>query len=537
MKKKYLLLIALCVITAVLIPIMAIMDGQRTSGKIPQAPSTQDSTEIITQNSTALEHLPDTTMASASKVKYQIERLDTLSDGVLDSLDNKYDKVKGVLTFRQNPSRNPSPGRISTESPQDIVLDWTFKTDADMEKTDYGVWYGGTGWTGQPLYVEWEDKTMEQIRTFSKDLTPNFSNREIILGSLCSNVYFIDYQSGKMSRKPFKVGNVLKGTTSLDPRMNGNLYIGHGVPKKTPFGCEVFDLVKHQEKKCFGADYKAYRGWNAYDSSPIVVGQFLFWPSENGSLYKFSTKDGDFKRHTILRYKVDNKKTLGIENSMAVYRNYGYFGDNSGNILCVNLNTMKPVWHYDNIDDIDASIVIDEQDPTPALYAGCEVDKQGGNGFSYFAKLNALNGKEIWRIKYPCSKTKFGNKTLDGGMFATPLLGKGDCTDLIFIGLSINVTQKPGALIAIDRKTGKIVYQTTTKSYIWSSPVAFLTPAEKMYIFSADTQGNVYLIEGRTGKIIVTKKIGGNFESSPVVVDSTIVVGSRGREIYKLTIK
>jgi outer membrane protein assembly factor BamB len=93
-----------------------------------------------------------------------------------------------------------------------------------------------------------------------------------------------------------------------------------------------------------------------------------------------------------------------------------------------------------------------------------------------------------------------------------------------------------GTLVAISRKTGEIVYRTRLQHYAWSSPVAFYTPDQKMYIFTGDVTGNAYLIEAETGRIIFKKQMVNNFESSPVVIDNTFVVGSRGREIYKFRI-
>ena len=54
---------------------------------------------------------------------------------------------------------------------------------------------------------------------------------------------------------------------------------------------------------------------------------------------------------------------------MAVYSNYGYTADNHGNILCINLNTMKPVWRYDYRDDNDSSPVVGVEDGKPYIVA------------------------------------------------------------------------------------------------------------------------------------------------------------------------
>ena len=58
-----------------------------------------------------------------------------------------------------------------------------------------------------------------------------------------------------------------------------------------------------------------------------------------------------------------------------------------------------------------------------------------------------------------------------------------------------------------------------------------------MFILTADTCGYVYIINGINGEIILSKLVGLNFESSPVVVGNSIVIGSRGKSIFKMSIK
>ncbi|MDE6288038.1 MAG: PQQ-like beta-propeller repeat protein, partial [Muribaculaceae bacterium] len=94
-----------------------------------------------------------------------------------------------------------------------------------------------------------------------------------------------------------------------------------------------------------------------------------------------------------------------------------------------------------------------------------------------------------------------------------------------------------GSFIALDAGTGKIVYTIPTSGYSWSSPVGFLDPDDRMYILTGDSIGNIYLIDGLDGTIVVKRKVGCNFESSPVVVGNSAVVGSRINGIYKLSIE
>ncbi len=484
----------------------------------------------------AAHHLPDTCYQSATEITYKIDVLDTVTSPKLRSFKDLYADAPGTFTFRGSPRRDlPQCGKLDS-IPSKIRRVWYYRTDFDTRKTDYGTWGGGSGWTGQPVYVEWNDSLMELQRRESKMLTSNFSSREVIVGSLCGNVYFLDFNTGKESRQPFKGKNPIKGSVSLDPRLNGNLYIGHGIPAEdNTIGAVAFNLYRHKQLSYFGRDNKAWRRWGAYDASAIVVDDFMIRISENGTIYKYITDGTTFKLHSAMRYRCKGVAP-GMESSPAIWKNYLYTSDNRGNILCTNINTLKPVWWFDNHDDSDATIVVAEEEGRVVLYTATELDKQGSSGYCYFTKLDAMTGELIWQNKIRCRKMGGGEKPLEGGMFSTPLLGRGNCEGLIFTNICGMGSSDMGTFIAISRKTGEIVYRTRLAYYAWSSPVALYTPDERMYVFTGDVQGNAYLIDAECGKILFRETMGNNFESSPVVVGNSVVVGSRGREIYRFEI-
>ena len=500
--------------------------GSGSQSSVPVADSIIDS--VVISKIETLKMLPDTAYRSASNVKFDIQIPDTAIDGTLESLVDLYKNVPGALTFRGGSRRDANFGGVLDSVPSKIIVDWQFITDEDYAPTKYGAWGGGTGWTGQPLYVEWPDSLVADFKQASK--------KEIIVGSLSGRVYFIDLESGKASRKAINTENPIKGTVSLDPTLNGNLYVGQGLSAHKTVGALVINLNKHEITHNFGPDPKARRRWEAYDSSPIRAGQFLFRPAENGTLYKFIIEPGSLKLHSALRYTVGGAAP-GMESSMAVYRNYGFTADNAGNILCVNLNTLKPVWHYKLPDDIDATpVVVEEPDGGVYVYAGCEVEHAGVTN-AVFAKIDALTGKEIWTNRTIANRANVGTKHFDGGYYATCLPGKGNCSDLIFANIVRNTKGQNGEFMAIDCKTGKTVYATPLKHYAWSSPVGFLTKDGKQYIVTGDCAGRIYLINGENGQIISTRQVGNNFESSPVVIGNSLVVGSRGNSIYKISVK
>lgn len=479
--------------------------------------------------------LPVTPLPSAEEVTYVIETADSTCTGELSELLDRYDHSLGSFTFRGGPKRDADYGGSVKGTPTKIVKLWTFETEQDFTPTPMGTWGGGSGWTGQPVYVSWPDSMMEAFRQKSPALTADFDREEIMVGSLCEKVYFINFQTGKASRQPLDVVNPIKGSISLDPTLNGNLYVGQGIPKIRPFGQMAFNLFSHKQTYFSGQDPRAWLGWGASDSSPLAIGGYLFWPGENGSLYKYRITADGLRLHSTLRWKT-KKGAGGMENSMCVYRNYGFVGNNNGDIICIDLNTLKPVWHYDNHDDIDASIVCEVVDDVPYLYSGCEVDHQGNTGISHFVKLNGLTGEAVWEQQIPCKKLNLGGKHFDGGFYSTPLLGKGDCEGMIFANVCQRNTSAKAEFTAFSTKTGEVIYRIGLDSFAWSSPVAFYNEDGKSFIFAGDSNGNAYLIEGKTGTIIYKERMVNNFESSPVVVGNQFVVGSRGNMICKFEI-
>ena len=481
-----------------------------------------------------IEHLPDTVYPSASKVTFIVEVPDTTVSGFIEPLNDLYSSSSSIMTFRQGLKREADfNGRVDS-IPTTLEVAWRFDTALDRSDTVYGPWGGGSGWTGQPLYVVWPDSLASKLKA-SGAVGDEFDGKEIMIGSLCGSVYFLNPATGKETRPSIPVGNPIKGTPSFDPTFNGFLYVGQGTPARRPFGALVVDLFKNNIIDFFPEDPKAQRRWGAYDSSPLRVGRFVFRPGENGSLYKYTVLPDGIRLHSVLRYKV-NGAAPGMESSMAIFANYGYVTDNHGNVVCINLDNLRPVWRYTLGDDTDSSPVIVVEDGVPFIYVGCEIDRVA-RGYANFAKLNGLTGEEVWCLKAEGKRREQGTKHFDGGFYATALPGQGDCEHLIFTNLVKNTSGQNGSFLAINRSDGTIAYELPLKCYSWSSPAGILAPGDKFIVINCDGAGNMYLIDGKSGKVITSARIGKNFESSPLVVGNSVFIGSRGNGIYKVNLK
>ena len=143
-----------------------------------------DSLAVDTVHVPTLEELtlPDTAYASVASVKYVVEHEDS-APALLKYYDDLYDRCDRVMTFRKNLMRNADFGGRVEGIPQEIEVAWSFDTPYGKAETRFGQWGGGTGWTGQPLYVHWKDINQLDIilTTFSKYIIDILLKKENIL--------------------------------------------------------------------------------------------------------------------------------------------------------------------------------------------------------------------------------------------------------------------------------------------------------------------------------------------------------------------
>jgi outer membrane protein assembly factor BamB len=449
-----------------------------------------------------------------------------------------------IFCFRGDSKRNrPSRGRISFR-PQSIALAWSFTTGYDNTKTEYGQWGGGSGWTGQPMAILWNRQEKVKLGIRDSSFLNDDQAIEIIVGSLCGKIYFIDSKTGNSTRPYLSIGNPIKGSVSVDPRKNGLLYVGQGIQHGSRFGAYVFNMFSGEEVFFLnGKDRASSRMWGAFDSNPLVDRESgsVFWPAENGLVYSFSiNSDNELRFLRKLKYHHSTLFRAGIESSMAIIENYGFFADNSGTVMCIDLRTFVPVWNVSNGDDSDASIVIDKEDNGHYyLYTGNEVDRFGPVNTAYFRKLDAFTGEEIWKIGRRCRGDLFMGKTNSGGLLSSPLVGKHSLSSFVYCIFSRVDHLNHGEFIAINKYTGEEVFSILLDHYSWASPVDIYDREGNGYLFFTDVSGTVYLIEGHSGEMIEKKKTGYTFESSPIVMNDRIFVGARGNSIlsFKLSDK
>ena len=456
-------------------------------------------------------------------------------------LSGEYTDVEGVTTFRGNNYRDSAAYGNIPDDPEELEIAWSVAVSQIDD-------WGGVGWTGQCAIVRWPEEVV-RIMNVREDKKGG-PLTEVIYATLDGRVYFLDLYDGQATRPAINIGAPIKGSVTVDPRGYPLLYVGQGIPEanghSVDIGTRIFSLIDQQLLFFLdGDDSFAQRSWYAFDAAPLVDGKTdtMLQVGENAILYlvKLNT-DYDPEAGTIsIDPKVDRyvfrsrvSDQPGMENSLAVYNDYGYFVDNSGLLQCVDLNTLTCVWAGDTGDDTDATIVLEEEaDGTVALYTATEREHSASyDENAYLRKINALTGEMLWKLPVKVY-TSEGN---EGGSFATPALGKGELGDLIFAHMTR--TPDDGAtLMAVDKESGEVVWRVAMGSGGWSSPVCVYDASGKGYVLVGSSSGALRLYDGRTGRIISICDLEGNIEGSPAVFEDMLVVGTRGKRIFGVRIK
>jgi hypothetical protein len=371
-------------------------------------------------------------------------------------------------------------------------------------------------------------------------------------------VYFSELETGKDTRERLFIGYTFKGAGSLDPRGYPLLYVGAGyISARGSARIFIISLVDGSVLHSFGhGDSFALRNWPPADASPLVCAETdrLIYPSENGILYiidlnsEFDPESGTMTiapsspvkwRYRGRRSHVNSKYWLGFEASPAIWRGHIFLAENGGHLMCVDLNTLEPVWVADVLDDTNNSPVLSIENGHPYLYISTGFHggwraPMGGSVVVPIWKFDAFTGRVVWMVdKYVC----FTVSGVSGGVQGTIATGKHELENLIFVPVARTPSIGRGTLSAIDKRDGSIVWEYVSSSYAWSSPVCVYDSDGKGYVLYSTANGTMHLLEGLTGSLLDTVNLGGTVEASAAVYESTIVIGTRSNRYWgiKLT--
>jgi outer membrane protein assembly factor BamB len=170
----------------------------------------------------------------------------------------------GLLQFRGNPEhtfygRGPLPAdpEVAWRFPDRAMCSTTVQGDGSTKP------WCGTGWTGQPLVWEHDGIT------------------EVIFNSYDGNVYFVDGDTGEQTREPFRTGQMVKGTWTLDPDGFPLLYGG----SRDNF-YRIVALDREVPTELWRMGPHPNRQWNNdWDGNGSIVDDMLYVGGEDSFFY------------------------------------------------------------------------------------------------------------------------------------------------------------------------------------------------------------------------------------------------------------
>lgn len=471
---------------------------------------------------------------------------------ILFDLPERYAQIDGVVTFRGDNFRSGAAYGTANVSSKSLSVVWK-NTTGGLADSD-GFNWTGSGWTGQALVAKWPEATRKNMTAMydwareKKDLV------EVIHATLDGYVHFYELSTGEKTRDALFLGFNFKGAGALDPRGYPILYVGAGVDSSAKGSARalVVNLLDNSIMFEFGKnDGFADRGWYMFDSSPLVSADTdqLIYPGESGILYiihlntKYDEANGTLSvdPDNIVKWKYKGTRTgskywLGVESSAAIINHYAFLADNGGNLMCLDLNTLKLVWVQDILDDTNCSPVVSIEDGHPYIYISTSFHmgwRSSSKAEIPIFKIDAETGEIVWKTSYEC----YTVSDLSGGVQGTIAVGKNKLSDMIFVPVARTPGAGSGTLVALKKDTGEKVWERETSVYSWSSPVDFYDKDGNGYLAYCNTGFNLYLIDGKTGDVLDQMNLGGNIEASPVVYNSYIVVGTRANRTYCVEVK
>ncbi len=458
-------------------------------------------------------------------------------------MPERYTELEGIVTFRGDNFRSGAAYGTAAVSSKTLTKVWS-KSTSGLSDTD-GIYWSGSGWTGQPLIVKWPEATRKNISAMYDWAREKEGLVEVIYATLDGHVYFYELTSGEYTREPLNLGFNYKGAGALDPRGYPILYVGSGVDSVNGRSrVKVVNLIDNSVMFEFGHNETfANRGWHMFDSSPLVSAETdqLIYPGENGILYiihlntKYNEQTGELSvdPDNIVKWKYNGVRSgsrywLGVESSAAIINNYIFLADNGGNLMCLDLHTLELVWV---LDDTNCSPVVDVENGHPYIYISTSFH-YGWRSYSTAAipifKIDAETGEIVWRTDYTC----YTVQDLSGGVQGTIAVGKNKLSDMIFVPIARTPGASSGTLAALKKDTGEVVWEKETSMYSWSSPVDFYDADGNGYLLYCNSGFNMFLIDGKTGEQLDYMNLGGNIEASPAMYGNYAVVGTRAMRTY-----
>ncbi|MEO1688350.1 MAG: PQQ-binding-like beta-propeller repeat protein, partial [Pseudomonadota bacterium] len=428
--------------------------------------------------------------------------------------------AKGLLTFRGNPTRSwraphPLPARLETKWRRGPFCGPS--TDGAGTRT-----WCGTGWTGQPVVRETAEAT------------------EIIFGAYDHQVHFLDARTGRDRRAPFRTGDIIKGSVSLDPSGAPLLFVG----SRDNF-LRILRLDADRAVELWRlAGATADGVWNNdWDGSPLVLGDHLFAGGENSWFHAVALNRGrDADGRASVRPEIVSRipgftpalfaavgdRMASIESSPMALGGAVWFVNSAGLVQGYDMGRLIAgagrqaalVLEHFAGDDADATLI---GGPSGEIYVAVEDERAPSPAKRRTGQLARLDPARpddplVWGLTIP------GRAEGVGGLWATPVLHRGH----------LHVPLQAGGLLTVEAATGRVTQRLPAPIHGWSSPVIV---GDELLVATCAGDLRIYALDdpARPRERLRHRVPGaGCFESTPAVWRGRIYLGGRDGHVYAL---
>lgn len=464
----------------------------------------------------------------------------------------------GVLTFRGSSLRQNAASGLAESTSGNMSILWSHPIGS-MKVKD-GTVVGVTA-PGQPLIVKWPISLRKAIG-LNEDAKNEESLKEVIISAQDGKVYFYCLNNGNEARPAIDLGAPSRGGLSLDttgaPILGVGQYNAKLAKKTVKNGYHLISLQTNSKLALLPGDgdesftnYSGFNGAAAFDKATgtmVVAGlNGVLYSCElgmpNDGVYSTVTQklnpNSGYQAYKALASGQDKSDTL-VEGSVAVYNGYAYYGDSAGILHCVDLNTMKAVWAVNLGEKITSTPALSVNDEGVRLYIGTEKLKAKGTCGIYC--FNALSGEQLW--KYDLTDQITFVKKKNNGVAASPVVCDYDMSDRVIFTWTGDGMATVGAFRT---DSGKLIWRTNLSAPSISSPISIQTEEGQNWIFQAQENGNVLLLETKSGNIVSTLDLPPFTEGEQVVIKASpaayrdiVIIGTTGAKeggVYAIKIK
>ncbi len=507
-----------CVAGADVVPV----DPEATTTTFEPVTTLPDLGDTTTSSGDATPDTADTTTTTAAPER---------PEGVVtaDTVGRPWGTTVGLTMFRGNPTRTwYGTGPLPSTAPSQL---WRFPNNPMCGQSPDGaepkVWCG-SGWTGQPAVWERPDGITE-----------------VVFGAYDKNIHFLDADTGERTRPDFPMGDIIKGSVTIDPDGYPLLYSGSRDPR-----FRIIALDGEEPEEVWSLHATSVDGmWNDdWDSNPVVIDDMLYEGGENSWWFAVKLNRGYDADGTVTvdpqvvceipAWTSELQETFGrqhsVENSTVVFGQRAFFATSAGRVVGVDVSNAAEgscpiVFDFWNGDDTDATMSIDAEGFLYVVSHG-DTAKTSNTAARRVREVGDLIKLDPNRPDDPIvwSAHLSAARGQDAGAWATPALHPA--------GGMLYVATDTGDLLAVDTDTGETVWSDFVGGNAWSSPVIAddtMVVGTGCLTERAGFRG-YDLTDPRSPRPMWDIEVGAGscIESTPAVWEGRMYVGSRDGHFY-----